>query len=198
MSIEEKLINLCENLAKKYRDQQEHEDLVNEGVVSGLEYIRECEVLKETPSELELYYVCRSAMHQYFNLKLKPVHVPASGGANKALSALRRGDVPENQLGSQRLLYAALRGETGTLDDNTLKVQGDSVEEAYLNQDMFKKALDLILKSDVFTLNESFVLYESLYREKRIVDMAEEIGLGKDKLYEIRETALSKLRKELL
>jgi RNA polymerase sigma factor (sigma-70 family) len=71
---------LCKSLARRYRNTQQFDDLVSEGVLACYEALAEG---KTTPSDFT--GAARRAMNDYINVKTKAVSIP-TGGSAKAVS----------------------------------------------------------------------------------------------------------------
>ena len=76
---------LCKSLARRYRNTQQFDDLVSEGVLACYEALAEG---KTTPSDFT--GAARKAMHNYINVKTKAVSIPTGWNAyavSKAMSS---------------------------------------------------------------------------------------------------------------
>ena len=79
ISIKE-VVKMCHRLAHKYKAGHSHfDDLVSEGVLECLEVIKKLESEGEQASDHwgTLYRRANSRMHDYLNLDLFPVQIPA-------------------------------------------------------------------------------------------------------------------------
>jgi RNA polymerase sigma factor (sigma-70 family) len=82
--------NLCKSLARRYRNTQQFDDLVSEGVLACYEALNEG---KTNPSDFT--GAARKAMHDYINVKTKAVSIPTGWNAyavSKAMSSGREVD----------------------------------------------------------------------------------------------------------
>ena len=68
---ENDIIKMCQRLAKKYKDPQEYDDLVSEGVLKALELVAKGKTDKNL-----LYSHVQGAMNEYYNIRKHTVHVP--------------------------------------------------------------------------------------------------------------------------
>lgn len=125
---QEDLLKVCQLLARKYRSNQELDDLISEGYLAGLESIQ-----KGHPKE-NTYTIVRQAMNVYYNVKLKPVTMPLSGDVLSMVSAIARGTVPEDLNTTQMALLVALEGITDDIKPNTLGYDEMSVEEERIQE----------------------------------------------------------------
>jgi len=88
----EEILSMCKTLAARYKRKDEYEDLVSEGVLVALE-------LQEKEPNVafsSIYMSANRRMHDYLNIDLLPVHVPASDVARR-LS--RNPDTPIEEMG---------------------------------------------------------------------------------------------------
>lgn len=182
------LTTICNTLATKYKNYQEKEDLISEGYLAGLEAIE----IGEDP-----YHAARRAMNDYYNIKRKPVSIPRSGAARSIISQMARDNLPNTLEGTDRLLYLALKGDLDEVEATTMRTEEDPTETNYILGDLYKKALDNILTSDMFTVNESFVLYELFYNERSIVDISQDLNVSDKTCATYRDSALEKLKEVL-
>jgi len=74
---EQEILKMCRNLAKKYKNRQEYDDLVSEGVLKCLEVLN-----KGAADKAALKSHARTAMQDYYNHKRKVVQVPVHGQAH--------------------------------------------------------------------------------------------------------------------
>jgi len=95
---EQEILKMCKNLAKKYKNRQEYDDLVSEGVLKCLEELR-----KGNKEKNLLKRHARVAMSDYYNHKRKVVPVPNSSLAH----SISRGQETNSwtAMALQRALY---------------------------------------------------------------------------------------------
>ena len=98
---------MCQRLAKKYKDPQEYDDLVSEGVMRCLELKNKGE------SKKNLFYTHAAfAMNDYYNIKRHSVNVPVQA---KAKSMSQEDEIKSwTDLAMRNVLYS----ETVELDEN--------------------------------------------------------------------------------
>lgn len=192
---EDTLLKVCKKLSKKYKSRQEQEDLYHEGIVKCLELVFEANELGEELTEVDFYNVARRAMGDYYNISLKPVAVPKSGKAYSALANLKRDNMPDNLTGTERLLYAALSGETDSVDENTLK---NTPEQKFIDSDTVSKALNIIVNTELLSQVEAEVLFGVFYEGKSIQDMADILGVSRVTSNQYYRKGLAKLQKSLV
>lgn len=174
------LLKVCQLLARKYRSNQELDDLISEGYLAGLESIQQGHPKENT------YTIIRKAMHSYYNIKLKPVTMPISGDVLSMVSAIARGTVPEDLNTTQMALLVALEGVTDDIKPNTLGYTEMSVEEERI-QELLEASVGLL--SD----NESQVVKLTL-EGKGPNEMVSETGLARSTVVNSYGRAVEKLK----
>jgi RNA polymerase sigma factor (sigma-70 family) len=104
---ENDIIKMCQRLAKKYKDPQEYDDLVSEGVMRCLELKNKGE------SKKNLFYTHAAfAMNDYYNIKRHSVNVPVQA---KAKSMSQEDEIKSwTDLAMHNVLYS----ETVELDES--------------------------------------------------------------------------------
>ena len=188
----EDVVKMCQRLARKYKVNHVHfDDLVSEGVLESLETIRKLEAQGEKPYDHwgELYRNANTRMHDYLNLDLFPVHIPASKVSRKLARNLNVEDIGDNHTWSKdgvEHLRNTLKAEIVSLEADHMV--GNSYETEYEQKD-FNEKFKLALKDN---LNDT----ENLYLHMRFVeDMTyEEIA----DFMQVQKPAISKREKQLM
>jgi RNA polymerase sigma factor (sigma-70 family) len=188
----EDVVKMCQRLARKYKVNHVHfDDLVSEGVLESLEAIRKLEAQGEKPHDHwgELYRNANTRMHDYLNLDLFPVHIPASKVSRKLARNLNVEDIGDNHTWSKdgvEHLRNTLKAEIVSLEADHMV--GNSYETEYEQKD-FNEKFKLALKDN---LNDT----ENLYLHMRFVeDMTyEEIA----DFMQVQKPAISKREKQLM
>jgi len=70
----ETIMMMCEGLARRYKNPNHYDDLVGEGVLQCYEILAE----DPKPHPAKLYREANRRMHDYLNLDVFPVDIPAS------------------------------------------------------------------------------------------------------------------------
>ena len=177
---QEDLLKVCQLLARKYRSNQELDDLISEGYLAGLESIQQGHPKENT------YTIVRKAMHAYYNIRLKPVTIPTSGDVLSMVSAIARGTVPEDLSTTQRALLAALEGITDEVKPNTLGYDETSLEEERI-QELLEASEGLLSK------NESRVISLTL-EGKSPNQVVDEMGVARSTFINSYNRAVEKLK----
>jgi RNA polymerase sigma factor (sigma-70 family) len=114
---ENDIIKMCQRLAKKYKDPQEYDDLVSEGVLKALEVVAKGKTDKNL-----LYSYIQGAMNEYYNIRKHTVHVPVQ---DKAKRFSVEND-PYNW--TEIAMFNVLYSETAELDENSSTTPSVEIE----------------------------------------------------------------------
>lgn len=174
----DELQKIAEGLAKKYKSKQEFEDLVQEGVLAGLEKL-------QTTNEKGLVIsAMRSALRDYFNVSLSTLSVPKSGAAKTVISKIRAGRPPEGTV--EKEIFNALTCSVEPIEANTIREDPFSCMEN--NKSIFS-LMEAILDE------EGFYILCQLYLEERSVEsLSKELGIARSTLNRRKEKALGMLK----
>lgn len=129
----EDIQKMCRALARRFKNYNEYEDLIQEGILAVYEQLRE----KPTSPPAKLYRVALTRMHDYLNIDLLPFTVPASD----AVRQLVRDNEAEvsssySQQGIEHLRLV-LMGEQVELE--RYQTTAPSTEEVYIQQQLDQK-----------------------------------------------------------
>lgn len=124
---------MCRALARRFKNYNEHEDLVGEGILAVYEHLAE----RPTAPPAKLYRIALTRMHDYLNIDLLPFTVPASDTVRQLV---RNNDADVNSSYSPQgieHLRLMLMGEQVGLEryQNT----APSSEEIYVQQELDQK-----------------------------------------------------------
>jgi len=78
------ILKLCKSLARRYKNQNQYDDLVSEALLA-------CYELRETGSatdKQEYVRLARRVMNDYNNIKVKAVNIPSTWAARRASKAI--------------------------------------------------------------------------------------------------------------
>ena len=182
------LMGLAEAYASRYRDPQEHEDLMQEGLLAALEELHRGKDMTLATGAM------RKAMNDYKNVSLKPVTIPKSGAVRKLLSALSDPDGVTPQGTTQKALYDALCGSVEEIQPQTLR-SSKSSEDILIEKDMveyIRNNLWVFLKP-----REAVTLDLIYFEEYDPVDVADALEVTEAAISQYRVQGLKKLRAAL-
>jgi len=191
ISIKE-VVKMCHRLAHKYKAGHSHfDDLVSEGVLECLEVIKKLEGEGEQASDHwgTLYRRANSRMHDYLNLDLFPVQIPASWVSRNLARGVDIEDLGDHHTWSEKgldHLRNTLKSEVVSLEAGHMI--GNSYEQEYEQKDFNEKFKSL--------LNKNLSDADNLYIYMRFVeDMTmEEIA----DFMQVKKSTISKREKKLL
>lgn len=177
----------AEVLASRYSSSQDYHDLVQEGVLAGLELIE-----KGVDEEKKLLGAMRRKMNDYKNYSNKTVPVPSSGTTRKAMATLQRGDTSHTV--EWPLLQALTQSYGVSLEDCNLVVQDDHVKSYedtdYLQHIMF--LLEETLDTRTYDVVMSVYLHGMTQEE-----VAKDLGVTQSRVNQILEQGLLKIKDTL-
>lgn len=179
---QEDLLKVCHLLARKYKSNQELEDLIQEGYVVGLESIAQGHPKEHT------YTYIRKAMSAYYNVKLKPVTMPASGAVLSMVSALAKDTVPEELSATQRAILSALEGVTDDIKPNTL---GEQLPDCEVEEDL-RYVLDL--SKLMLEGTERDIIQQTLLHNKSPTQIVEELNISRSTFNRHYKKAVEKIQ----
>lgn len=124
---DEDILSLCQSLAKRYRNKDQYDDLVSEGLVACYECRAEGKAYKK-----DYVGAARRAMNDFINIKSKAMSVPKTWASRAASHALATGDNLEElggvNDGTFSLLMAAMRNDATSVDENMSTTDGAEVD----------------------------------------------------------------------
>ncbi len=177
----------AEMLASRYMSSQDYHDLVQEGVLAGLDAID-----KGVDDNKKIVGAMRRKMNDYKNYTNKTVPVPSSGTTRKALAAIHRGDTSQEVGG--RLLQALTQSYGVSLDDCNLVLQEDHVKDyesaEYQQHIMF--LLEETLDTRTYDMVTS-VYFDGVTQE----DVAKAYGITQPRVNKVLEAGLLKIKEVL-
>jgi len=177
----------AEVLASRYMSGQDYDDLVQEGVLVGLELLD-----KGIEDDKKLVGAMRRRMNDFKNYENRSVPVPSTGGTRKAMASISRGD--HSHTVEWPLLQALTQSYGVSLEDCHLEATQDHTtdyeEDDYLQHIMF------LLEETLDTRTYDMVT-DVYIRGMTQEDVAKELGITQTRVSQILEFGLQKLRQEL-
>jgi len=177
----------AEVLASRYMSGQDYDDLVQEGVLVGLELLD-----KGIEDDKKLVGAMRRRMNDFKNYENRSVPVPSTGGTRKAMAAISRSD--HSHTVEWPLLQALTQSYGVSLEDCHLEATQDHTtdyeEDDYLQHIMF------LLEETLDTRTYDMVT-DVYIRGMTQEDVAKELGITQTRVSQILEFGLQKLRQEL-
>jgi RNA polymerase sigma factor (sigma-70 family) len=187
------ILKLCKSLARRYKNQNQYDDLVSEGLLA-------CYELRETGSatdKQEYVRLARRVMNDYNNIKVKAVNIPSTWAARRASKAIS-GDTETDGLdgvasGTFLSLMAAMSNSTELLSEDSAFTPDHA--EAYEEREYYIHVISVA----IVTLNPTeWQILKMRYLDGMTQDVvAEEFGLHRSWVSRHESVALEKIRKKL-
>ena len=187
------ILKLCKSLARRYKNQNQYDDLVSEGLLA-------CYELRETGSatdKQEYVRLARRVMNDYNNIKVKAVNIPSTWAARRASKAIS-GDTETDGLdgvasGTFLSLMAAMSNSTELLSEDSAFTPDHA--EAYEEREYYIHVISVA----IVTLNPTeWQILKMRYLDGMTQDVvAEEFGLDQSWVSRHESVALEKIRKKL-
>ncbi len=186
----EEILSMCKTIASRYKRQDQYEDLVSEGVLVALE-------LQEKEPNIafsSIYMSVNKRMHDYLNIDLLPVHVPASDVARR-LS--RNPDTPTEEMGdntwkeeSINYLKTIFKGGYVSLSD--LDQPFDEYTETYEDKD-FREKLSKAIQNNLSKEEKDHI--DMRFQEGlSLQELGDKLGVSKMAVGKREKKLMSKLR----
>lgn len=180
--------NKAEYLSSKYKDRQAYQDLKQEALVVAYSLLED-----GVTCEKKITGAMRTRLNDFYNFEQLPVYLPPSGHSRKARLALQRGDTSQHV--EWPLLQALMASEgvdqieEGITNGHTNHVADYEYNE-YLQHLMF-------VMEDCLTVREYDVVTSVYLHECTQKDVATQLGVTQQRVGEMLELGLSKIKTEL-
>ena len=186
--LQEIVYTAAERLAGRYGNKQMFNDLRQEAILKGYELMA-----NGITDEKKIIGAMRSRLRDFYNFEQLPVTVPASGQAYTARKKLMSGE------GSQDIEWPLLQalmasGGGDPLEDGTIPAVSNHVEEYEFND--YLQHL-LFIMEEVLDTREYEIITAVYLNEVEQTEVADLLGISKQRVEQIRDTALTKVREAL-
>lgn len=176
------VMKMCRSLARKYNDPQETDDLISEGMITAYDLIA-----KGTTDKNLIYSHVQREMHDYYNLRRGPVHLPNSSEVH----SMTKETDPEGW--TQSAMYNAMYGEVVEIDENSLQVE--SSEDIYARKEWLSYVATKAITS--VTEEEWKIIKMRYWEDKTLDEVGEVLGISKMSVSRRERAALDKIRNNL-
>jgi RNA polymerase sigma factor (sigma-70 family) len=186
----EEILSMCKTIASRYKRQDQYEDLVSEGVLVALE-------LQEKEPNIafsSIYMSVNKRMHDYLNIDLLPVHVPASDVARR-LS--RNPDTPTEEMGDntwkeESIDYLKTIFKGGYVSLSDLDQPFDEYTETYEDKD-FREKLSKAIQNKLSKEEKDHI--DMRFQEGlSLQELGDKLGVSKMAVGKREKKLMSKLR----
>jgi RNA polymerase sigma factor (sigma-70 family) len=184
----ETIMMMCEGLARRYKNPNHYDDLVGEGVLQCYE------ILAEDPKShpAKLYREANRRMHDYLNLDVFPVDIPASDVSRRLSRNIDTEEFGDHTWSEDGINYLRNILSSEIIPFDTASLFNETVEENYEETDFYNKLneqIELQLDED-----ERLLLHMKFVESMTQVDMGDFFGISQPAIV-LRETKIfSKLR----
>jgi len=184
----ETIMMMCEGLARRYKNPNHYDDLVGEGVLQCYEILAE----DPKPHPAKLYREANRRMHDYLNLDVFPVDIPASDVSRRLSRDIDAGEFGDTNWSEDGINYLRNILSSEIIPFDTASLFNETVEENYEEADFYNKLnsqIELQLGED-----ERLLLHMKFVESMTQVDMGDFFGISQPAIV-LRETKIfSKLR----
>jgi RNA polymerase sigma factor (sigma-70 family) len=184
----ETIMMMCEGLARRYKNPNHYDDLVGEGVLQCYEILAE----DPKPHPAKLYREANRRMHDYLNLDVFPVDIPASDVSRRLSRDIDAGEFGDTNWSEDGINYLRNILSSEIIPFDTASLFNETVEENYEETDFYNKLnsqIELQLGED-----ERLLLHMKFVESMTQVDMGDFFGISQPAIV-LRETKIfSKLR----
>ena len=179
---------MCEGLARRYKNPNHYDDLVGEGVLQCYEILAE----DPKPHPAKLYREANRRMHDYLNLDVFPVAIPASDVSRRLSRNIDTEEFGDTNWSEDGINYLRNILSSEIIPFDTASLFNETVEENYEETDFYNKLneqIELQLDED-----ERLLLHMKFVESMTQVDMGDFFGISQPAIV-LRETKIfSKLR----
>ena len=179
---------MCEGLARRYKNPKHYDDLVGEGVLQCYEILAE----DPKPHPAKLYREANRRMHDYLNLDVFPVAIPASDVSRRLSRNIDTEEFGDHTWSEDGINYLRNILSSEIIPFDTASLFNETFEENYEETDFYNKLneqIELQLDED-----ERLLLHMKFVESMTQVDMGDFFGISQPAIV-LRETKIfSKLR----
>ncbi len=184
----ETIMMMCEGLARRYKNPNHYDDLVGEGLLQCYEILTE----DPKPHPAKLYREANRRMHDYLNLDVFPVAIPASDVSRRLSRDIDADEFGDTNWSEDGINYLRNILSSEIIPFDTASLFNETVEENYEETDFYNKLntqIELQLGED-----ERLLLHMKFVENMTQVDMGDFFGISQPAIV-LRETKIfSKLR----
>jgi RNA polymerase sigma factor (sigma-70 family) len=185
--------SLCKSLARRYRNTQQFDDLVSEGVVACYEALAEG---KTAPADFT--GAARRAMHDYINVKTKAVSIPTSHGSYTVSHAMSKDKVIDNLDGISEATLLSLVQAMSNLTESAADDTAFTVDHAEVFEEKEYHAYVLSVAKKTLTATEMTILKMRYFQDMTQDEVADALEISQKLVSRHEILALSKVKKKLV
>lgn len=189
---DQEILKLCQTLARKYKNQQEYDDLVSEGIVACYECRDEGRGYKK-----DYVGAARRAMNDYINIKTKAMSVPDTWPARTVSHAMSTGEDLDSLEG---VTSGTLRGLMDAMANDTVNVEELEIatpDHAHAYEKCDYEAYVMSVAVTTLDKRELHVLHQVYYKDKGQDELSDEFGVSEATISRWKDSILHKLKEAL-
>lgn len=184
---------LCKSLARRYRNTQQFDDLVSEGVLACYEALAEG---KTTPSDFT--GAARKAMHNYINVKTKAVSIPTGWNAYAVSKAMSSETELEGVTGMSDGTLLSFVQAMSNLTESVTDDTAFTVDHATLFEEKEYQAYVMSVAKETLSTEEMNIIQLRYFRDMTQDEVAEHMELSQKTVSRQEISALEKIKKKLV
>ena len=185
------IVGMCEKLANRFNSPSHRDDMVQEGVLKCYEILADDD--KVHPAHL--YREAKRRMHDYRNLDVLPVTVPAHNITRRLTRDIDDDEIGEMSEAGHKWLKVVLSSTSGQYNEEYGGSGKDHVER-YETRDFAKHVIKTA--RDKLTTEELEVVKLRYFGDMTQEDVANAMGKNKMWVSRYENSAMQKLRKSVL
>ena len=185
------IVGMCEKLANRFNSPSHRDDMVQEGVLKCYEILADDD--KVHPAHL--YREAKRRMHDYLNIDVLPVTVPAHNITRRLTRDIDDDEIGEMSEAGHKWLKVVLSSTSGQYNEEYGGSGKDHVER-YETRDFAKHVIKTA--RDKLTTEELEVVKLRYFGDMTQEDVANAMGKNKMWVSRYENSAMQKLRKSVL
>jgi RNA polymerase sigma factor (sigma-70 family) len=189
---DQEILKLCQTLARKYKNQQEYDDLVSEGVVACYECRDEGKGYKK-----DYVGAARRAMNDYINIKTKAMSVPDTWPARTVSHAMSTGEDLDRLDG---VTSGTLKGLMDAMANDTVNVEELEIatpDHAHTYEKLDYESYVMSVAVTTLDKRELHILHQVYYKGKGQEELSDELEVSEATISRWKDNILHKLRDAL-
>ena len=148
----DEIVTMCEKLARKYKRSDMTDDLVSEGVLAVYERLE----VKSDEYPASLYRRANKAMHDFLNIKSKPVSIPKTRTAESITKGIEYKGQTHSERG-KKILEDALNS-TSVSSEDSYSLSTQDCSSKYEDSEFLEKAIDLLTEKEKDVIHKLYFL----------------------------------------
>lgn len=185
------IVGMCEKLANRFNSPSHRDDMVQEGVLKCYEILADDEEVHPA----HLYREAKRRMHDYLNIDVLPVTVPAHNITRRLTRDIDDDEIGEMSEAGHKWLKVVLSSTSGQYNEEYGGSGKDHVER-YETRDFAKHVIKTAREK--LTTEELKVVKLRYFGDMTQEDVANAMGKNKMWVSRYENSAMQKLRKSVL